>query len=46
MPGTRWQQWVEALENNPHIQATTSNKELYMETVDVFVNGCRTCVEI
>ncbi|KAI0387289.1 hypothetical protein F5Y04DRAFT_239857 [Hypomontagnella monticulosa] len=38
MPGTRWQQWAEALEQNPHIQATTSQKELYVETLDLFLN--------
>lgn len=38
MPGTRWNQWVEALEQNPHIQATTSLKELYTETFDLFLN--------
>ncbi|KAI1325258.1 hypothetical protein F5Y16DRAFT_411517 [Xylariaceae sp. FL0255] len=33
-PGTRWQQWADALEHNPHVQATTSLDELYVETVD------------
>ena len=39
MPGTRWHVWVEALEQNPHIQATTSQRDLYLETFDVFLNG-------
>ncbi|KAI1811151.1 hypothetical protein GGS20DRAFT_588811 [Poronia punctata] len=37
MPGTRWQQWCDALEQNPHVQATTSLDELYLETVDIFL---------
>ncbi|OTA54309.1 hypothetical protein K449DRAFT_338767 [Hypoxylon sp. EC38] len=39
MPGTRWQQWADALEQNPHVQATTSQKELYIETLDLFLNS-------
>ncbi|KAI1375553.1 hypothetical protein F4677DRAFT_421641 [Hypoxylon crocopeplum] len=39
MPGTRWQQWADALEHNPHVQATTSQKELYLETLDLFLNS-------
>ncbi|KAI1733552.1 hypothetical protein F4680DRAFT_463044 [Xylaria scruposa] len=37
MPGTRWQQWSDALEQNPHVQATTSQDDLYIETVDLFL---------
>ncbi len=37
MPGTRWQQWSDALEQNPHVQATTSQDELYVETMDLFL---------
>ncbi|OTB03069.1 hypothetical protein M426DRAFT_322101 [Hypoxylon sp. CI-4A] len=39
IPGTRWQQWTDALEQNPHIQATTSQKELYIETLDLFLHS-------
>ncbi|KAL7628266.1 hypothetical protein AAE478_002465 [Parahypoxylon ruwenzoriense] len=39
VPGTRWQQWADALEQNPHVQATTSQKELYLETLDLFLNS-------
>ncbi|GAW20213.1 hypothetical protein ANO14919_097100 [Xylariales sp. No.14919] len=39
MPGTRWQQWSDALEQNPHVQATTSQDELYVETVDLFLRS-------
>lgn len=43
MPGTRWRQWSDALEQNPHIQATTSQSELYVETVDLFINTRSQC---
>ncbi|KAI8629099.1 hypothetical protein F5Y19DRAFT_475660 [Xylariaceae sp. FL1651] len=39
MPGTRWQQWSDALEQNPHVQATTSQEELYVETIDLFLKS-------
>lgn len=39
MPGTRWQQWSDALEQNPHVQATTSQDDLYVETVDLFLKS-------
>jgi glutathione S-transferase len=35
VPGSRWQRWLEALEDNAHIQATASSKELYNETADL-----------
>ncbi|ETS87711.1 hypothetical protein PFICI_01539 [Pestalotiopsis fici W106-1] len=36
---TRWEQWVQAIESNSHIQATTSNNDLYLETADLSVTG-------
>ncbi|KAI1421617.1 hypothetical protein F5Y12DRAFT_787319 [Xylaria sp. FL1777] len=39
MPGTRWQQWSDALEQNLHVQATTSQDELYVETMDLFLKA-------
>ncbi|KAI0172017.1 hypothetical protein GGR52DRAFT_548688 [Hypoxylon sp. FL1284] len=39
VPRTRWQQWTEALEQNPHIQATTSLNELYIETLDLLLTS-------
>ncbi|KAI1297592.1 hypothetical protein F5Y03DRAFT_409708 [Xylaria venustula] len=39
MPGTRWQQWSDALEQNPHVQATTSADELYVETMSLFLRS-------
>jgi glutathione S-transferase len=38
-PGTRWHQWATAIEQNPHIQATTSLKDLYTESYDIFLNN-------
>ncbi|TEA16542.1 Glutathione S-transferase U8 [Colletotrichum sidae] len=32
-PGSRWARWLDALESNPHVRATTSGKDLYTETV-------------
>lgn len=31
-PGTRWQRWLQALEDDVHVKATTSAPELYVET--------------
>jgi glutathione S-transferase len=38
----RWQAWVEALERNPHVVATTSSAELYAETVDLLAQNSPT----
>ncbi|KAI0899367.1 hypothetical protein F4806DRAFT_492362 [Annulohypoxylon nitens] len=45
MPRTRWQQWADALETNPHVQATTSQKELYTETLEMFLNSRQPYIE-
>ncbi|KAI0484771.1 hypothetical protein GGR56DRAFT_680500 [Xylariaceae sp. FL0804] len=39
LPGTRWQHWSDALERNPHVQSTTSSRELYLETLEIFSRG-------
>ncbi|KAI3332462.1 hypothetical protein HD806DRAFT_480643 [Xylariaceae sp. AK1471] len=39
MPGTRWQRWSDALVQNPHVQATTSLDELYVETMNIFLKS-------
>ncbi|KAH7369104.1 hypothetical protein B0T11DRAFT_327223 [Plectosphaerella cucumerina] len=31
----RWDKWLEAIEENPSVKATTSGKELYVQTLDV-----------
>ncbi|KAL5089403.1 hypothetical protein Trisim1_012458 [Trichoderma cf. simile WF8] len=35
--GTRWHRWLNALEMDPHIRATTSTDEFYLETVDLLL---------
>ncbi|KAI0025466.1 hypothetical protein F4780DRAFT_333199 [Xylariomycetidae sp. FL0641] len=37
--GTRWQHWANALEQNPHILATTSLRDLYVDTFDLFMKS-------
>jgi glutathione S-transferase len=37
VPGTRWHRWLEALEDNAHIRATTSGRELYAETTELLL---------
>ncbi|KAL0936628.1 glutathione transferase [Colletotrichum truncatum] len=32
-PGLRWAKWLDALENNTHIKATMSGKDVYTETI-------------
>ncbi|GJC99777.1 glutathione S-transferase domain-containing protein [Colletotrichum higginsianum] len=34
-PGLRWARWFDALENNVHIRATTSGRDVYAETVEL-----------
>jgi glutathione S-transferase len=38
VPGTRWQSWLEALEGDTHIKATTSGPELYVETTPLLAS--------
>ena len=33
-PGSRWDAWVEALERNEHVRATTSGDELYLDSYE------------
>ncbi|KID74743.1 Glutathione S-transferase, partial [Metarhizium brunneum ARSEF 3297] len=33
MPGTRWNRWLDSLERNVHVKATTSLDDLYVSTV-------------
>ena len=33
-PRTRWQNWVNAIENNPSVKATTSNDDLYLDSYE------------
>ncbi|GKT39968.1 glutathione S-transferase U1 [Colletotrichum spaethianum] len=34
-PGLRWARWLDALESNVHVKATTSGRDVYVETVDL-----------
>lgn len=33
-PGSRWAAWVDAIEANEHVQATTSTDELYLDSYE------------
>jgi len=33
-PGSRWEQWMDAVENNEHVKSTTSLDELYIDRYD------------
>ncbi|OLN92885.1 Glutathione S-transferase L1 [Colletotrichum chlorophyti] len=33
-PGLRWARWLDALEGNPHVKATTSGKDVYTDTIE------------
>lgn len=35
----RWEKWLEAIEENQAVKATTSGKELYIQTLDVVATG-------
>ena len=42
--GTRWAAWVDALESNEHVKATTSGDELYLDSYERYARewiGCR-----
>ncbi|GKT89865.1 glutathione S-transferase [Colletotrichum tofieldiae] len=34
-PGLRWARWLDALENNVHVKATTSGRDVYVDTVEL-----------
>ncbi|KAL7794553.1 hypothetical protein V8C37DRAFT_376001 [Trichoderma ceciliae] len=36
-PGSRWNRWLDALERNPHIMATTSTDDFYLDTADLLI---------
>lgn len=38
VPGTRWQTWLEGLEGNAHVKATTSDADLYVETTPLLAH--------
>ncbi|KAF5617157.1 glutathione S-transferase omega-1 [Fusarium sp. NRRL 52700] len=42
-PGSRWARWLDAIEGDESVRATTSNHVLYSETIDALMEqyGCR-----
>jgi hypothetical protein len=38
-PESRWNQWLNALEQNPHVRGTTSSNVLYKQSMDDLVKG-------
>jgi glutathione S-transferase len=36
-PGSRWAQWLDAIEGDRSVRATTSNRALYSETLDALI---------
>lgn len=38
--GTRWASWVNAIETNEHVQATTSTDELYLDSYERYAGKC------
>lgn len=39
LPNMRWNKYLDALERNPHIRATTSSNELYVDTAELLAQG-------
>jgi hypothetical protein len=38
-PAARWQQWLDALEQDPHVCATMSADALYAQSIDDLLKG-------
>lgn len=39
-PGSRWGKWVNAIENDAHVQATTSTDDLYLDSYERYAGKC------
>ncbi|RLM00435.1 hypothetical protein CFD26_103205 [Aspergillus turcosus] len=39
-PGSRWAAWVNAIEANEHVKATTSSDELYLDSYERYAREC------
>ncbi|KAL8843495.1 MAG: hypothetical protein Q9176_002108 [Flavoplaca citrina] len=37
--GSRWALWVDAIENNPHVKATTSTDDLYLDSYERYAEN-------
>jgi len=38
-PGSRWAKWVEAIENDEHVKATTSSDDLYLDSYERYAEN-------
>jgi glutathione S-transferase len=38
-PGSRWERWLEAVENNEHVKNTTSLDELYIDSYERYAQN-------
>lgn len=39
LPESRWQKWIDAMEGNAHVRNTMSANNLYVETMDLLIQG-------
>ena len=42
-PGTRWAKWVDAIEGNEGVRATTSADDLYVDSYERYAGECCPC---
>ena len=38
-PGSRWGRWMDAIENNEHVKATTSTDDLYIDSYERYAQN-------
>jgi glutathione S-transferase len=38
-PGSRWERWMMAIENNEHVKATTSTDDLYLDSYERYAQN-------
>lgn len=38
-PGSKWGRWLDAIENNEHVKATTSANELYIDSYERYAQN-------
>lgn len=38
--GSRWAKWIEAIEANEHVKATTSTDDLYLDSYERYAGEC------
>lgn len=42
--GSRWASWVDAIENNPDVKATTSTDDLYLDSYERYAGEQKLCL--